>query len=81
MAEGDFEKLEIYGSLMDVQYLLSVMYHNLNMEHERDDASRRHLATEEHMKTLEMEVVDESISAILDVVAHVGAGLAGRPVE
>jgi anaphase-promoting complex subunit 5 len=78
MAESDFRTLEILRSLMDVQYLLSVVYHNLGLENERDEAAKRHFATEEERKRLEVVVVDDVIREIFDVVSLVGAALAGR---
>ena len=78
VAEGDFKTLQIYRSLLDVQYLLSVMYHNLGATTERDQAAERHLKTEADLRKLETITMDEEVEQILDVVAAVGASLAGR---
>ncbi|KAF8188420.1 hypothetical protein BJ912DRAFT_1107716 [Pholiota molesta] len=42
IAESDFLILEMYQSLKDVQYMLSVVYHNLDMQDERQKAAQRH---------------------------------------
>lgn len=77
-SEADFQALKIYRSVMDVQYLISVIYHNLGIEKERDDAAGRHTATEKEHAKLENMVVDDEIQQILDVVSSVGAALAHR---
>jgi anaphase-promoting complex subunit 5 len=58
--------------------LLSVMYHNLGATMERDQAAERHLKTEADLGKLEVITTDEEVEQILDVVADVGAALAGR---
>jgi anaphase-promoting complex subunit 5 len=63
---------------MNVQYLLSVAYHNLGMHKQRDDTAARHMATEQARRKLEVVVVDEQVMKIWDVVSQVGAALAAR---
>jgi anaphase-promoting complex subunit 5 len=63
---------------MNVQYLLSVVYHNLGMEKQRDGAAARHMTTDEDRKKLEVVVVDEQVNKIWEVVSQVGAALASR---
>lgn len=63
---------------MDVQYLLSVIYHNLGMEYERDEAAKRHFATEEMHRRLNAAMTDPEVAKVLEVVAQVGAALALR---
>jgi anaphase-promoting complex subunit 5 len=63
---------------MNVQYLLSVAYHNLGMHKQRDDAAARHMTTEQARKKLEVVVVDEQVMKIWEVVSQVGAALAAR---
>lgn len=63
---------------MNTQYLLSVVYHNLGMEKQRDEAARRHIATDEERKFLENVAVDNDITKIWDVVSLVGAALSIR---
>lgn len=63
---------------MNVQYLLSVVYHNLGMEKQRDEAAERHLATDAERKKLEIVAVDDEITKIWEVVSLVGAALSVR---
>ncbi|GBE82222.1 predicted protein [Sparassis crispa] len=78
IAEKDYAALEMFRSLQDVQYLLSVVYHNLGMTAERDEAATRHLKTEEEGRNAAVVVVEVWIAEVLEVVAEVGAGLASR---
>ena len=75
MAEKDFLSLEMYRPATDVQYLLSVVYHNLQMEAERNDAAQRHAETEERCKLLEEVAIDHNVAEVLDVVSSAGAAL------
>ena len=68
----------MFRSLIDVQYLLSVVYHNLGMETDRDEAAKRHFETEQERDKLEVIVVDEEVRDIWAVVSEVGAALAAR---
>ncbi|KAG6868375.1 hypothetical protein C0993_004021 [Termitomyces sp. T159_Od127] len=78
IAEGDYQKLGMCASLMHVQYLLSVVYHNLGMLQERDAAARRHFMTLELQRKQDAVVVEDDTQRILEVVELVGAHLAGR---
>lgn len=78
MAEADFSALQILRSLMDVQYLLSVVYHNMGSEAQRDEAAKRHFATEAEVKRLEVIAVDGEVRDIWQIVSDVGAALASR---
>lgn len=78
MAESDFEALEIYRSLKDVQYTLSVVYSNLELETERDESAKRHASTELRERELEGVVVDEELNNIFELIALIGAALADR---
>ena len=78
IAESDYATLQSLRSLMNVQYLLSVVYHNLGMEKQRDGAATRHMATDEARKKLEVVVADEQVKKIWEVVLQVGAALAAR---
>jgi anaphase-promoting complex subunit 5 len=78
MAETDFSCLQILRSLMDVQYLLSVVYHNVGSEPERDDAVKRHFRTQAELKRLEVVAVDGEVRDIWQIVSDVGASLASR---
>jgi len=78
VSESDFKKLQILRSLMDVQYFMSVVYHNLGMDSERDDAAKRHSETKEVREKLELRVVDDEVRDIWEMVSRVGAALAAR---
>ncbi|KAF8350736.1 hypothetical protein F5887DRAFT_940689 [Amanita rubescens] len=78
IAESDFKTLQIYRSLQDVQYFLSIMYHNLGLTAERSQMADRHAKTEAELRHLEESVIDEEVEQILDVVASIGATLASR---
>ncbi|KAG6832387.1 hypothetical protein H0H92_002655 [Tricholoma furcatifolium] len=78
MAESDYETLQIVASLLHVQYLLSVVYHNLGMREERDAAARRHIETLELHRKQGVVVVEDDTRRVLEVVELVGAQLAGQ---
>ncbi|KAF8636546.1 hypothetical protein AX17_003358 [Amanita inopinata Kibby_2008] len=78
IAESDYKTLQVYRSLVDVQYLLSVIYHNLGLITERNQVAERHMKTEAELKRMEEQVVDDEVQDITDVVVRVGAALASR---
>jgi len=78
VAEKDYATLEILRSLADVQFLISVLYHNLNMVEERDAAATRHLKTEEAMQEAAVVVVEDWIDPVWELVLDIGASLAKR---
>ncbi|KAI9458485.1 hypothetical protein F5148DRAFT_1001378 [Russula earlei] len=78
IAEKDYEALELLRSLADVQFLISVLYHNLNMVEERDAAATRHLATEETMQKSAVVVAEDWIDQVWKLVLDIGASLAKR---
>ncbi|KAJ6496647.1 hypothetical protein C8R47DRAFT_349617 [Mycena vitilis] len=75
-SEQDYLALEMHRSMMDVQYFLSVVYHNLGLQTERDEAAKRHFATQEMRR--DVEISKEGITGVLEVVRMVGAALAHR---
>jgi anaphase-promoting complex subunit 5 len=77
-AESDYKQLSMFRQLMDVQYLLSVVYHNLGLESERNEAINRHSRTQTESKELEVMVVDDSAREIWEVVSEVGVALSQR---
>ena len=78
MAEADFRKMEIFRSMQDAQYLLSIIYHNLDMETERNEVAIRCSQTEQLRQTMEKAIADEETREIFDLLASIGAGLAAR---
>jgi len=78
IAEKDYATLEILRSLADVQFLVSVLYHNLDMVEERDAAATRHLKTEEATQEAAVLVVEDWIDRVWELVLDIGASLAKR---
>lgn len=58
-----------------MRYLLSVVYHNLGMEKERDEASERHSAGRDRDTAFH---VDPEVQSIFTIIDRVGAALAAR---
>ncbi|KAJ7774662.1 hypothetical protein DFH07DRAFT_800430 [Mycena maculata] len=75
-SEQDYLTLEMYRAVMDVQYFLSVVYHNLGLQLESDEVAKRHFATQEMRR--ELEVSEDGFTGVLEVVRMVGAALAHR---
>ncbi|KAI0273378.1 hypothetical protein BC834DRAFT_965918 [Gloeopeniophorella convolvens] len=78
IAEKDYATLEILQSLADVQFLISVLYHNLEMFEERDAAATRHLKTEEVMKEAAVVIAEDWVDDVWELVLDVGAALSKR---
>ncbi|KAG6818143.1 hypothetical protein H0H87_000048 [Tephrocybe sp. NHM501043] len=78
MAEDDYKTLEINASLVHVQYLLSVIYHNLGMSEDRDAAANRHFQTLELQKKQGTVVVEDDTQRVLEVVE---LGMDGPPPQ
>ena len=78
MAEIDFRKMEIFRSMQDAQYLMSVIYHNLDMENESNEVAIRCSQTEQLRQNMEKAMADEETREIFDLLATIGAALAAR---
>ncbi len=78
IAEKDYATLEMLRSLADVQFLVSVLYHNLNTVEERDASATRHLETQEAMKEAAVAVAEDWIDQVWELVLDIGATLAKR---
>lgn len=78
MAESDFENLEIYQSMRDVQYFISIVYHNLDMIEESQAVAKRHSETQALQQRLDQIVSDEDILDIFELMGTVGSALAAR---
>ncbi|KAF9005620.1 hypothetical protein BDQ17DRAFT_1353475 [Cyathus striatus] len=78
VAEKDFSSLEMHSALEDVLYMKSVLYHNLGMESQRDEAASRHAEVQNYRKKVEECVVDQEVQRILTLVSAVGADVASR---
>ncbi|KZT68114.1 hypothetical protein DAEQUDRAFT_339649 [Daedalea quercina L-15889] len=77
-AEKDYEMLEMFRQLQDVQYLLSVVYHNLSMTKERDATAARHLKMDAERAKAATVVLEDIVTEAWDLVVDVGAALAAR---
>lgn len=78
MAQNDYLKMEIYQSARHVQYLISVVYHNLGMVGERDSAAKRHFETTEKHEKISGAGPDQQLLDIFSLISDVGVGLASR---
>lgn len=77
-AEADYRTLQMYDSLMDTQYLLSVVCHNLGMTREAEEAAKQHFETREQKESLGASVVEVDIQRIFRIIESIGAALASR---
>ncbi|EPT05996.1 hypothetical protein FOMPIDRAFT_1154647 [Fomitopsis schrenkii] len=77
-AEKDYEMLEMFRQLQDVQYLLLVVYHNLGLTKERDAAAARHLKTDVEREKAATVVLEDMVTEVWDLVVDIGAALAAR---
>lgn len=72
IAEKDYMVLQLYRSVLDVQYLLAVVYNSMGAEQERDASAQRFKTTQQLVEDLEASVADAETGAILDMVSRVG---------
>ncbi|KAH7870821.1 uncharacterized protein C8R40DRAFT_1125250 [Lentinula edodes] len=72
IAEKDYMALQLYRSVLDVQYLLAVVYNSMGAEQERDASAQRFKTTQQLVENLEASVADAETGAILDMVSRVG---------
>lgn len=77
-AEGDYRAIEALRPLQDVHFLISVVYHNLGMEPERDVAAKECHVIQKQREDLDGLVMEQWMSDVWDIVMKVGAGLAAR---
>ncbi|KZV72911.1 hypothetical protein PENSPDRAFT_674774 [Peniophora sp. CONT] len=77
-AEKDYTKIECLRSLTDVQYLLSVLHHNLGQEPERDAAAVRTLKTEELAASEAALESEQWVEDVWRLVTDIGAKMAMR---
>lgn len=74
-SEQDYKALEMLQPLLDVYYYKSIIYHNLRMEAERDEASLLHANCEEEHKHIAAIPWDKGYQELWDVVSHAGGAL------
>lgn len=77
-SEADYMTLEMYKSLTDVRYLISVVYHNLGQEDDRDRMATSAISAEASFLKMQSMGTDEEFVKIWEVVAQVGVALAAR---
>lgn len=58
--------------------MLSVVYHNLGLHAERDEAASRHAITEKQEREAEAQLDCANIQEVYDTIALIGAALANR---
>jgi len=80
ISEADFKRLEMYQSLQDVQYLISVVYHNMGRVKERDEMAERYMENQAKQKELEAIVVEDELQQIFQVISLAGAAIADQTV-
>ncbi|KAA1469483.1 hypothetical protein DENSPDRAFT_835114 [Dentipellis sp. KUC8613] len=71
IAESDYRTLEMFRSLADVQYLMSVLYHNVGEVAKRDELAERHLKTEEERKKAAVVVSEDWIVKLWNIVCDI----------
>ena len=77
-AEKDYEKIECLRSLADVQYLLSVLHHNLGQGSQRDAAAAHTLKTEELVASEASLESEKWVEDVWRLVTDIGAKMAMR---
>jgi anaphase-promoting complex subunit 5 len=78
IAEQDYAKIECLRPLADVHYLLSVVYHNLDMKEERNAAAERNTQVEEELKREAVIVCEKWVEEVWQLNCEIGAALAMR---
>ena len=68
----------MFASIMDVQFLLSVLHHNLGDAAKRDEAAERHEQTRLKYEEAQKCVVEDWIEDTWAVVSEIGAAIASR---
>lgn len=77
-AERCFGELDMFVAQMDVQFLLSVVHHNLGAEAQRDEVAQRHEETRVKREEAHACVVEGWIEETWTLVADVGIAIASR---
>lgn len=78
MAEDDYRSIGIHRAVQDVLYVTSVVYHNLGMVSERDDAAARHIEAVKENERLESLDVNDNWDEIWNLACEVSAALTLR---
>ncbi|KIK95893.1 hypothetical protein PAXRUDRAFT_826555 [Paxillus rubicundulus Ve08.2h10] len=78
MAEADYMHLSMLEAILDVQWLLMVVYHNLGMRVDEEAVHERYSRSTTMVRTFEENPVDMEVKNVWDLVTEVGASLANR---
>jgi anaphase-promoting complex subunit 5 len=77
-AEEEYGKISVPTSLADVQFFLSVVYHNLGNLPERDAAAQRNIQSERLAEKLSSIVIEDEALDVWKLVTEIGAALSMR---
>ncbi|KAI0831217.1 hypothetical protein BC628DRAFT_1407751 [Trametes gibbosa] len=77
-AERCFATLDMFTAQMDVEFLLSVVHHNLDAPAQRDEIAQRHEDTRMKREEAHICVVEEWIEDTWTLVSDVGTAIASR---
>ncbi|KAI0637056.1 hypothetical protein C8Q77DRAFT_1095769 [Trametes polyzona] len=77
-AEQCFQALDMFAAQMDVQFLLSVVHHNLGEDVQRDEVAQRHEETRVRREEAHACVVEDWVEETWSLVADVGIAIASR---
>ena len=77
-AEVNYKVISLLQPLQDTQFLLATVYHNLNMQKERDEAAERCHATELQRKEMAEVASEDWMVQVWDLVSKVGAAIATK---
>ncbi|TFY63984.1 hypothetical protein EVJ58_g2910 [Rhodofomes roseus] len=82
-AEKDYELLDMFRQLQDVQYFLSAVFHNLGMVKERDATATRHLKADSLRAKAATVVLEDMVTEVWDLVVDVveAIGEVGRQLS
>ncbi|KAH9854144.1 hypothetical protein C2E23DRAFT_914573 [Lenzites betulinus] len=75
-AERCFTTLDMFVAQMDVEFLLSVVHHNLDQPAQRDEVAQRHEATRVKREEAHACIVEEWIEDTWTLVSDVGTAIA-----
>lgn len=81
LAVDDYTALQMYRALQDVLFLLSVVYHNLGLEEDRDVIAKFHHDVGQEREEAEKQVSEPWVAEVLGVVSEITLALAARQLH
>lgn len=78
MAEADYARLSMFEATSDVQWLLMVVFHNLEMKVDEEAVLERYSDSVSTMRSFEECTLDGEAQQVWDLVADVGLSLVAR---